>query len=73
MTNKRATAGRTLATGPRKLGVVAGKSPAPVDGAVEPASTAATREQRATTSPLRRWRATPRPASWQPGSWGDPL
>jgi hypothetical protein len=27
----------------------------------------------ATMSPIRRWRYAPRPVSWQPGTWGDPL
>jgi hypothetical protein len=72
MTERKTAAIRLISTEPLAPSGVAATAPAAdaTDGTAERESVA---RGPATMSPIRRWRSTPRPAGWQPGTWGDAL
>jgi hypothetical protein len=74
MTERKTAALRLISTEPLAAGAATATAPATdaTDHAADLTSVAA-RGPGATTSPIRRWRGTPRPGSWQPGTWGDAL
>lgn len=73
MSNRKTTERRTTST-LRAVQRIAGPADSvPLERGRRQAAEAASARDSATTSPIRRWRSAPRPASWQPGAWGDPF